>query len=137
MRLKLNAVLRPMLAAAGILAGMLVVPAEAQAPELAMLAGLRKGSWEIHNRDDDSRSRICVRTGREFIQIRHRQAGCNQYVIEDGPGEVTVHYSCPRDGYGQTNVRKESTQLVQIHTQGVKGEAPFNFNAEGRFVGGC
>ena len=138
MRSKLNAGLRPLLGTAGVLVGMLVAPAAAQGPELAMLDGLRDGGWDIRIRGEDGRgSRICLRTGRELIQIRHRAQVCSRFVVEDTPGEVTVHYSCPGSGYGQTTIRRESAQLVQISTQGVEGRSPFNFNAEGRYAGSC
>jgi hypothetical protein len=116
---------------------MLVAPAAAQGPELAMLDGLRDGAWEVKLRGDDTRSRLCVRKGRELIQLRHRQLGCTRLVVEDGPSLVTVHYSCPGNGFGQTTIRRESSQLVQISTQGVEGKAPFNFNAEARYAGTC
>ncbi len=128
---------RPMAAIAGILLGMVVAPVAAQGPELAMLDGLRSGSWELRIRGEEARKRICVRSGRDFIQLRHKQPGCSRFVVNDGASEVTVHYSCPGNGYGQTTIRKESPQLVQISTQGVEGKSPFNFSAEARHVGGC
>lgn len=137
MRTKLNAGRRGAYLAAALISGIVMVPAVAAGPELGMLGKLRDGSWEIHNRDSGARSRICIKTGRELIQLRHPQGGCSQFVVQDTASEVTVHYSCPRDGYGQTKIRKESPQLVQINTQGVKGQSPFNYNAEGRFVGAC
>lgn len=137
MRAKLNVGRRAGYLVAAVISGLIMVPAMAAGAELAMLGKLRSGSWEIYNRDTDSRSRMCLKTGRELIQLRHPQGGCNQFVVQDTASEVTVHYSCPRDGYGQTKIRKESSQLVQINTQGVKGQSPFNFNAEGRFVGAC
>lgn len=137
MNAKLNAGYRPLLGAAGIITAMLVVPATAQGPELAMLGGLKDGAWEIKVRGEETRSRICLHGGRELIQIRHRQLACERVVVDDRPTEVSVHYSCPRAGFGQTTVRKESTTLVQINTQGVEGKAPFSFAAEARYVGAC
>lgn len=138
MRSKLNAVLRPVLGMAGVLVGMVVAPATAQTPELAMLGGLRSGGWELKIRGAAGQpNKICLRNGRELIQIRHRTQVCNRVVVEDGANAVTVHYSCPGSGYGQTTIRRESAQLVQISTQGVEGKAPFNFNAEGRYTGAC
>lgn len=138
MRWKLNAGLRPVLAVAGVLVGMVVAPATAQTPELAMLGGLRNGGWEIKIRGAAGQpTKLCLRNGRELIQIRHRTQACNRVVVDDKPNSVTVHYSCPGSGYGQTTIRKENAQLVQISTQGVEGKAPFNFNAEGRYSGSC
>ena len=47
------------------------LPLAAQSAELAMLGSLTKGSWTVRNRDDGSQQQICVRTGRELIQLRH------------------------------------------------------------------
>ena len=112
------------------------VPAMAQA-SLAMLNSLETGAWDLRFRDGSSVRKICVRTGREFIQLRHKQSGCNRYVVEDGKGEVTVQYTCPGDGYGRTNIRKESGSLVQIDSQGIADGRPFQFSAEARRTGSC
>ena len=74
-------------AAAVVLAS---APLEAQGPELAMLDSLTRGAWNLRIRDDGSQRRICVRDGREFIQLRHRQAGCTRFVVQDGADEVIV-----------------------------------------------
>ena len=122
---------------AGIAIGVLVAPATAQAPELVMLDGLQAGAWDIRIRGEDGGDRVCLRTGRELIQIRHRQHRCNRIVVEDAATAVTVQYSCPGNGYGRTTIRKETAQLVQINSQGIEKGLPFHFNAEARRSGGC
>lgn len=112
-------------------------PAMAQAPELAMLDGLAKGAWEIRPRSGGATSRICVRSGREFVQLRHNQPGCSRFVVQDDPGEVTVQYTCRGNGYGRTTIRREGRALVQLRSQGIVGGEPFSFEAEARHVGGC
>ena len=112
-------------------------PLEAQAPELAMLDALAKGAWTLRIRDDGSQQRICVRDGREFIQLRHRQAGCSRFVVQDGADEVVVQYTCRGNGYGRTSIRREGNGLVQIKSQGILGGTPFSFSAEGRHSGSC
>ncbi len=112
-------------------------PLEAQAPELAMLDGLAKGGWSLRIRDDNSQRRICVRDGREFIQLRHRQPGCSRFVVQDGPEEVVVQYTCRGNGYGRTSIRREGNSLVQIRTQGIEDGTPFAFSAEARQSGSC
>jgi hypothetical protein len=116
---------------------MLVAPVAAQGPELAMLDSLRSGAWDVKIRGEEAHSRLCVRSGREFIQMHHRAQTCERFIVDDNSSVVTVHYSCPRTGFGQTTVRKESTSLVQISTQGVEGKQPFNFDAEARYAGAC
>lgn len=112
------------------------VPLEAQAPELAMLDTLTRGAWNLRIRDDGTQ-RICVRDGREFIQLRHRQAGCSRFVVQDGADEVVVQYTCRGNGYGRTSIRREGSALVQIQSQGIEGGTPFSFSAEARHSGGC
>jgi len=113
------------------------IPVVAQDSGLAMLDGLTKGAWTVRLRGESTPRRICVRTGRELIQIRHRQNGCNRFVVEDGASEVTVQYACAGDGYGRTNIRRETAGLVQIESQGIAGGLPFELTAEARRVGNC
>ena len=125
---------------AGAVAATMVLaaaPLEAQAPELAMLDTLAKGAWNLRIRDDGTQRRICVRDGREFIQIRHGQPACSRIVVQDGPEEVVVQYTCRGNGYGRTSIRREGNSLVQIRSQGIEGDTPFSFNAEARHSGGC
>ena len=112
-------------------------PLEAQAPELAMLDSLSKGAWNLRIRDSGSQQRICVRNGREFIQLRHRQAGCTRFVVQDGTDEVIVQYTCRGNGYGRTSIRREGNTLIQIKSQGIEGGTPFSFSAEARQSGNC
>jgi hypothetical protein len=95
------------------------------------------GSWNLRIRDDGSQRRVCVRTGREFIQLRHRQSSCSRFVVEDGTDEVVVQYTCRGNGYGRTTIRREGNSLVQIRSQGIEGGTPFSFSAEARHVGDC
>ena len=81
--------------------------------------------------------RICVRSGRELIQIRHRGLDCEQVAIADKPDGFTVQYTCPGKGYGRTNVRREGKGLLQFDTQGIENGLPFSFSGEARHAGGC
>ena len=121
----------------GVGALLVGLPLAAQSAELAMLGGLTKGSWTVRNRGDGSQQQICLRTGRELIQLRHKQPGCSQFVVEDKPNQVVVQYTCPGNGYGRTSIRRESNGLVQIDSQGIINGAPFAFKAEGRHGGSC
>lgn len=112
-------------------------PLEAQAPELAMLDSLTRGAWNLRIRDDGTQQRICVRDGRELIQLRHRQQACSRFVVQDGANEVVVQYTCRGNGYGRTSIRREGNALVQIRSQGIEGGTPFSFTAEARHSGRC
>lgn len=125
----------PLVLPAALLAAAL--PVAAQAPALAMLGELNRGGWELRLRGDGGQQKICVRSGRELIQIRHTQSGCTTYVVKDEPNEVTVQYTCRGDGYGRTTIRRENNNLVQIRSQGIKGGAPFSIQGEARRTGGC
>lgn len=112
-------------------------PATAQAPELAMLDTLARGAWEMQDRSDGSSRRICVRTGRELIQLRHAQQGCERFVVEDSANQVTVQYTCRGSGYGRTSIRREGSRLVQLRSQGIHRGEPFSLDGEARQVGNC
>lgn len=102
-----------------------------------MLDSLDRGGWEIRFRDGSTVRKVCVQTGRELIQIRHQENGCNTFVVEDNASDVTVQYTCRGNGYGRTHIRKETGQLVQIDSSGIAGGKPFDFTAEARQTGGC
>ena len=121
----------------GSLAVALAVPVVAQVVELAMLDTLQPGMWEIRVRSDGSRRNVCIRNGRDLIQLQHRQPGCTRFVVQDDPEEVTVQYTCRGDGYGRTTIRREGSALVQVQSQGSQGGSPFSLVGEARRTGAC
>lgn len=124
------------LGAAGALT-LAVAPSSAQNAALAMFGQLDRGQWELRYRDGEPTQRICLREGTELIQLRHRGASCNRFVVENSANQVTVQYTCPGNGYGRTSVRRESATLAQVESQGIAGGRPFQFSAEARRVGAC
>ena len=125
------------LRALGLAALLIAIPLAGQAAELDMLDSLAKGAWSLRDRDDGSEQRICVRDGRELIQIRHKQAGCSRFVVRDDAEQIVVQYTCPGNGYGRTSIRRESNGLVQLRSQGIIDGAPFSISGEGRHSGSC
>jgi hypothetical protein len=121
----------------GALLGVFAIPALAQSNSLAMLAGLTKGEWTITFRDGSASRKICVRDGQELIQIRHTGSNCSRYIVEDAASKVTVQYTCKGNGYGRTNIRRETASLVQIQSQGIESGLPFQFDGEARRTGAC
>jgi hypothetical protein len=115
-----------------------VPPTFAQAPSLRMLDKIDPGMWEVRERDT-SRTvrRICLESGRPLIQLKHPNTLCRSFVVNDENRFVTVHYTCPGAGYGRTQIRLESAQLVQVDSQGIAQGFPFDFTAEARRVGSC
>lgn len=123
--------------ALGMVALGLALPAAAQSDGLSMLEGLTKGEWTIKHRDGSADRKICVKTGKELIQLRHDEPDCSRFVVEDATNKVTVQYTCPGNGYGRTDIRKETGALVQIESQGIASGLPFQFAAEARRTGSC
>ncbi len=118
------------------LAAATAVPA--QAPSLAMLDRLEKGSWQLRERGKDAvLQTMCLGDARRMIQVEHPQSNCSRYIIEDTPNSVTVHYTCPGAGHGRTTIRSETNRLVQIDTQGIAGGRPFSQAIEARRTGAC
>lgn len=124
-------------AALGMILLGFAIPAAAQSDSLQMLSGLTKGEWTIKHRDGGPDRKICLQTGQELIQLRHEESSCSRFVVEDGANRVTVQYTCPGNGYGRTNIRRESGGLVQIESQGIAEGLPFQFSAEARRTGSC
>jgi len=112
-------------------------PVAAQSGQLAMLASLNKGGWNLRIRDDGTQQRLCVRDGQEFIQLRHKQGGCSRFIVQDDADQVVVQYTCRGNGYGRTSIRREGADVVQIQSQGIYDGAPFSISAEARHNGSC
>ena len=116
----------------------LCAPSLAQRASLAMLDHLERGNWELRIRGAGGEvETICLDNGRKLIQLRHPAEQCSSVIVDDTKTEVTVQYTCPGRGYGRTHIRRESSQLAQIDSQGIVRGAPFAFAAEARRVGDC
>jgi hypothetical protein len=113
------------------------VPASGQKPALTMLGQLDPGGWELRDRDGGPVQRICLPDARRLIQLRHPDDACERLIVDDGATEVTVQYTCRGRGYGRTHIRRETSRLVQIDSQGIADGLPFAFSAEARRVGNC
>lgn len=123
---------------AGLLAAGSVPAAEPDKPMMA-LAQLEPGLWEIRNvKNERARRRsICIGDATVLIQLEHRQINCSRLVITNGPTDLTVHYVCPYNGFGQTSLRVESPHQATLDTQGIVNNAPFAYRAELRRTGAC
>lgn len=122
--------------AAAFLAFSVSVPA--QAPELALLDGLQKGEWTLKTRGSaDAGMKVCLGDPGILLQIQHSGEACSRYVIQDTPNSIRVSYKCGSSDHGVTTIKRESSGLVQIQSQGIEGNAPFSFSFEGRRTGTC
>lgn len=123
------------LVAAGAAVG---VWAGAPAPQIAALAQVEPGQWQIKPFLGDGPARsLCISNAASFIQIEHGEASCSRFVVEDRPGVATVSYSCPGAGSGRTTIRVETTRLLDIQSQGIVNNAPFEVRYEARRTGPC
>ena len=104
---------------------------------LGMLSRLQSGNWTIKSQDGAPLRTLCLTSGTQLVQLRHAGSTCDRYIVEDDADKVTVQYTCPRNGYGRTSIRKEPPTLVQIESQGIAGGLPFQFKAEARRTGPC
>ncbi|MFC3175220.1 DUF3617 domain-containing protein [Novosphingobium bradum] len=110
----------------------------AQAPQpVNLLASLRDGQWELRPHGGPVAQRLCIRGGAGLIQLRHPGKVCDRLVLEQTSRLITVQYTCKGSGFGRTQLRRETSQLIQIETQGVAEGLPFEYAAEGRWVGEC
>jgi hypothetical protein len=112
--------------------------AGAPAPQIAALAQVEPGQWQIKPFLGDGPARsLCISNAASFIQIEHGEASCSRFVVEDRPGVATVSYSCPGAGSGRTTIRVETTRLLDIQSQGIVNNAPFEVRYEARRTGPC
>lgn len=109
----------------------------AQGDALAMLSKLPRGQWVVSSRDGGPSRTICLGDPVQLVQLRHAGSACSRFVVEDAADKVTVQYTCKGNGYGRTSIRRETSTLVQIESQGIQGGLPFQFKAEARRTGAC
>jgi hypothetical protein len=80
---------------------------------------------------------ICLGDPLLLAQPQHGPQPCTREVLSTELHSVTVAYTCPGMGRGQTQLRIETPRLVQIDSQGLHNGAPFSFRAEARRTGPC
>lgn len=123
-----------------VLAGVLAagVPGHAQAPALTALSMIQPGQWTLrpHAARGPVRT-LCIGDARALLQLQHGGAVCSRFVIANDPHQTVVHYTCPGAGHGRTVVRVETSQLIQLESQGIANNQPFDWTLEGRRTGDC
>lgn len=107
-------------------------------PQLTALRGLEAGEWELRGRGEGAQTRkLCVTDLRQLLQPQHPGPACRSFVVNDSAHAASVTYDCAAAGNGRTDLRIETSRLVQIRSQGVADGAPFAFAVEGRRIGAC
>ncbi|GAY23175.1 MULTISPECIES: hypothetical protein [Sphingobium] len=125
--------------ALGAAAMMMAVSAvQAAAPASRLPKGLETGEWELRGRGEDGAARkLCVSSLSQLLQSRHAGHACKSFTVSDVANRLVVTYECGAAGNGRTDLRVETSRLVQIQSQGIADGAPFAFALEGRWLGAC
>jgi hypothetical protein len=109
----------------------------AKAPE-TVLAKLERGRWEVRKLSSSAPPQsICLGDPAMLMQLEHGPTACAHQLVSSDERGVTIRYSCPGDGFGQTSLRLETPRLAKIETQGIHGKAPFAQRVEARRIGDC
>jgi hypothetical protein len=112
--------------------------APVDSPSLIALNAIQPGQWALRAKDGSGVTRsLCLGDMRQLLQIRHAGAACTRFVVGNEPKQTVVHYTCVGGGNGRTTVRVETPRLIQIESQGIADNAPFEIALEGRHVGQC
>jgi len=109
-----------------------------RAPDLPALRTIERGLWELRERGASAAPRkVCVADPAMLMQVQHGAGVCSRFVIDSQPNRATVHYTCPGAGHGRTTIRVETGRVLQIESQGIANNAPFNVSYEARHAGAC
>ncbi|MGB5078234.1 MAG: hypothetical protein WBO17_12210 [Sphingorhabdus sp.] len=113
----------------------------AQGGDLSLLETLDRGLWQLRTIGGGVStapvSQLCIGNPTQFTQIQHGDTQCTHYVVRSLPNSVTISYSCKGQGQGLTTIRKESSKLIQIQSQGIRNNSPFSFTVEARRSAAC
>ena len=106
--------------------------------DMAMLDSLDRGMWQLRPISGSvPMTKICRGEMETLTQIQHSGLACDQYIVRSSANSVTISYTCKGHGQGLTTIRKESSRIIHIQSQGIRNNAPFSFSAEGRKIGPC
>ncbi len=104
---------------------------------LKALRGIEHGQWQLREFDGSGTRKLCLTNPATLLQLKHGNAQCEHFVVENTLRVATIHYTCPGHGYGRTTVSVETARLIHVETQGVLDGAPFASDLEGRKTGDC
>ena len=102
-----------------------------------ILGFLSDGQWALKpvGRTSASARSLCLAaSATPLAQIEHSGQNCRISTQEIGPREVAFTSDCGAGNNGYTRVRAETNKLVQIDTQGFKGNMPFHNRYEARWT---
>ncbi len=106
-----------------------------------LLDSLGRGMWQFRavggGATGTAVNRICVGDATKLAQVQHAALNCEHYVVRSSPNSLTISYSCRGQGQGLTVIRKETSKLIHIESQGIRNNSPFSFAVEARNIGPC
>lgn len=121
-----------------IMAGGFALIGATDAPQLTALTAIESGQWVFRSATPGVAPKtFCLGDARLLLQIQHPAAACSRFVIANDPRAATVHYTCPGAGHGRTTVSVETPRLIQVDSQGIANNAPFDWSLTGRRTGPC
>lgn len=102
------------------------------------LAALQPGQWQLRSTNAGTPAiTLCLGDPRLLLQLRHNPLPCNRFMITNERTYTVVAYSCAKRGNGRTSIRAETPRVVQVESQGIADNSPFEISYEGRRVGDC
>lgn len=122
------------MAAFSIAAAMINTNAHAGQPDA--LARVAPGAYRLSESGGGERTQCIADPGR-VLQVAHADAGCARSVLDRSPSEVTVRYTCPGSGVGQSQLTAYTAGKFRLHTQGIARGAPFDRHYDARRIGDC
>jgi hypothetical protein len=94
------------------------------------------GLWEV-SRANGGRRNVCVADPSVLVQYEHLRAKCTRDIVRESPRKAEVYYTCENGAFGQSTVELITPRSLRIETQGISGNAPFNYVFQARRLGSC
>lgn len=102
------------------------------------LSRVASGLWEITGAPGTQAPvRQCITDIMTLAQYEHRTRTCSRSVLKDDPNSTRINYDCGGAGFGESRVDVITPRSLQISTQGISDQQPFNYVLEARRVGDC
>lgn len=113
--------------------------AAAQSQNDGLLSTLKNGLWQFREpaRGNNIVDAICVGDITKMVKIKNKDDICTLKMLRKQGNSVTYDYVCSGKGKGRTTIRKETSGLVQIASQGIANGELFDFKLEARHAGQC
>ena len=121
-----------------ILAGAIALPALIGAAPPSALSKIAGGMWEISGAPGTPAPiRQCVTDIQWLAQFEHRNRNCSRSVVSDNGSSAVINYSCGAGDFGRSEIDVVTPRSLNISTQGISDQLPFNYTFQARRVGDC